>query len=247
MAYDKGLGTCLIPKANGQLCSKQIAEGEAIGTVIVGVTPLVGHKDCASNFTQRQADKKKEQSVVKRVDQSGPGGAVDMSQAKDATLGSIPLEKSPNPVSVSNDPPQEPPSLSLAETPLPEGVKSVTEVPFTETPKDTWAVGRPAPIPKEEVYPPAEAAGPVLASVAGMTLDDFKDTGSAARTEIDNRFRYHPPSPDNARIHGLVRDKVRDVALLFLDVCPASKEREAAINALDSAVMLANAAIARHS
>lgn len=223
MAFDKGLGTCLVPKANGQLCSRQIAEGEPIGTVKLGVQHFVGHKACADGFRQRQEEK----NVVKRVDQAGPGGAVDMSQARDATLGSIPLEQSPNPVSVSNDPPQD----DSTQAPVPEEVTSAAEVPLEESP------------------PPAEATGPVLASVAGMTLDDFKDigTGSAARAEIDNRFRYHPPSPDSARIHGLVRDKVRDVALLFLDVCPESKEREAAINALDSAVMLANAAIARHS
>lgn len=235
----KGLGVCLIPKENGQLCSRQIEEGEPIGTVVVGVTPFTGHHACAQAYEGRKAAKK-ETGMVKRVDQQGPGGAVDMTTGTDAVMGSTPLEKSPG----SEDKPD------LSSVPMPPGVTPITDLPFEE-PVDTWSGGRPDPVDLEQLTASrrqsmAEEAGQGLfdATMKNLESDSFVDKHQ--QTQIDHRFRYHPPTPSQARIQGLIREQARSYAYLLVDLCPESPERAAAIDALDTAVMLANASIARH-
>lgn len=86
MAIIKGLGLCL-------LCGSQIEEGEPINTVVLPGGPVIGHSRCVTGFHMR----KREEDMVKIARQQGPGGPVDMTQAEDAVMGSIPLEKPEKP------------------------------------------------------------------------------------------------------------------------------------------------------
>lgn len=116
MAYDKGLGSCLIQQENGLPCGRQIAEGEAINTVVTPFGgPIVGHKKCADGYNLR---KQQEKDMVKIGQQSGPGGPVEPSKFKDGIAQSIPLEQSRREV------PEMPP--------MPQGVRPITEVPFDD-------------------------------------------------------------------------------------------------------------------
>jgi hypothetical protein len=64
---------------------------------------------------------------------------------------------------------------------------------------------------------------------------------------LANRFGFHPATEDTGPRH----DAVRRLALQFSkdlrDLTPCCPEQSLAINAVDLAMMLANAAIARHT
>ena len=69
----------------------------------------------------------------------------------------------------------------------------------------------------------------------------------AADTELRNRFGYHPPVCDEQRaLYEEVRAACLKLATFIRDNTPASHEQDAAINAVDVAMMQANAALARH-
>ena len=63
---------------------------------------------------------------------------------------------------------------------------------------------------------------------------------------IDNTFTYHAPKPGQPEVYESIRSHARGFAYMLEQHCPASRELERAIEKLDEAVMLANAAIARH-
>ena len=67
-----------------------------------------------------------------------------------------------------------------------------------------------------------------------------------AAASLAHRFAHHPPSPEAIERHKAVRRAALDCASTLVAVAPQSRERELAIEALDQACMLANAAIARH-
>ena len=64
--------------------------------------------------------------------------------------------------------------------------------------------------------------------------------------QLENRYRHHPPKGDQAERYARVREAVLEVAKLIRDLTPCSPEQSLAFNALDQAMMFANAAIARH-
>jgi len=64
--------------------------------------------------------------------------------------------------------------------------------------------------------------------------------------DIENRFTYHAPTPEDVALHEHVRETVREVANGFNEVLPESREKSLAMTHLEEAVMWANAAIARH-
>jgi hypothetical protein len=64
--------------------------------------------------------------------------------------------------------------------------------------------------------------------------------------DLENRFTYHPPIGDQAVRYERLRAGGRQLAELFAVLCPSSPELTRAVNAVDEAVMLANAAVARH-
>ncbi|MEV7867493.1 hypothetical protein AB0P17_15630 [Streptomyces sp. NPDC088124] len=64
--------------------------------------------------------------------------------------------------------------------------------------------------------------------------------------DLTNRFTYHPPVGDQAEQYEQIRAGALTFAQLLAELCPSSPELTRAINAVDEAVMLGNAAIARH-
>lgn len=66
-------------------------------------------------------------------------------------------------------------------------------------------------------------------------------------TEIEWRYAYHAPDATARQKHERVRAAIIACATEIVDQTPCSPEQTRALNALDEAMMLANAAIARNS
>jgi hypothetical protein len=64
--------------------------------------------------------------------------------------------------------------------------------------------------------------------------------------ELAHRFDHHPPQGDQAARYTNVRHAIKQAAVTCVELTPCSPEQTRAINALDEAMMLFNAAIARH-
>lgn len=64
--------------------------------------------------------------------------------------------------------------------------------------------------------------------------------------QLENRFNHHPPKGDQGERYGLIRAHILDAAKKCVDLTPVSPEQTRALNALDEAMMLFNAAIARN-
>ncbi len=65
------------------------------------------------------------------------------------------------------------------------------------------------------------------------------------REQLDNRFNYHAPKLDQAQRYEQIRAAIRDTAILCVGLTPVSPEQTRALNALDEAMFLFNASIAR--
>lgn len=64
--------------------------------------------------------------------------------------------------------------------------------------------------------------------------------------QLENRFRHHPPKGDQAERYTTVRHAILQAAITCVNQTPCSPEQTRALNALDEAMMLFNAAIARN-
>ena len=64
--------------------------------------------------------------------------------------------------------------------------------------------------------------------------------------DVEKRFTYHPPKGDQVDRYQQIRDGAKAFAFLLAETCPDSRELTRAVNKLEEAVMLANAAIARN-
>lgn len=64
--------------------------------------------------------------------------------------------------------------------------------------------------------------------------------------QLENRYIHHPPKGDQADRYVAIRNQVLETAKVIRDLTPCSAEQTRALNALDDAMMLANAAIARN-
>jgi hypothetical protein len=115
MSSIKGMGSCVITQENGYPCGRQIGEGEAIGTVVINGAPYIGHKRCADAYDLRSSN-----GMVKRADQTSPGGAVGPMRDAVAQDGRPDIA----------DLPQAGPPVSKYQ--LPDGVKSLSELPYDE-------------------------------------------------------------------------------------------------------------------
>lgn len=63
--------------------------------------------------------------------------------------------------------------------------------------------------------------------------------------QLANRFMHHPPVGNQIERYGAIRAGCLDLARLIVKLTPCSPEQARALNAVDEAMMLANAAIAR--
>lgn len=61
---------------------------------------------------------------------------------------------------------------------------------------------------------------------------------------IDEVFRYHPPSQDQANKYDRIREEAKQLAYTIAELCPLSADRTHALRELRSVVMWANASIA---
>lgn len=67
------------------------------------------------------------------------------------------------------------------------------------------------------------------------------------RSQVEHAFTYHPPRPGQQEKYQLIREKAKDLAFAILDLTPECREQSIALTDLEKVVMMANAAIARHS
>lgn len=66
------------------------------------------------------------------------------------------------------------------------------------------------------------------------------------RDQLVNRFTYHAPKGDQAERYERIRAQIFATATVCVELTPCSPEQARALNALDEAMMLFNAAIARN-
>lgn len=64
--------------------------------------------------------------------------------------------------------------------------------------------------------------------------------------QLENRFSYHAPKGNQAERYTIVRGAILAAAGACVEATPCSPEQARALNALDEAMMLFNAAIARN-
>jgi hypothetical protein len=64
--------------------------------------------------------------------------------------------------------------------------------------------------------------------------------------ELDKRFTYHAPQGDQPERYTALRASARLFAMAIVSNTPASREQSVALTHLETAVMWANAAIARN-
>lgn len=98
----------------------------------------------------------------------------------------------------------------------------------------------------DEPGPPYEprAVAPAPTAPTSEPKPTFRKPSPEA---LIHRFKHHPPRDgDQAGRYQAVREAILAAALRIVDLTPCSPEQTRALNALDNAMMLANAAIARN-
>ena len=63
---------------------------------------------------------------------------------------------------------------------------------------------------------------------------------------IENNFVYHAPKSEQVEKYSRIRSEAKSLALTLAELCPESRELSVALTELESAVMWANASIARN-
>ncbi len=66
------------------------------------------------------------------------------------------------------------------------------------------------------------------------------------REQLANRFMHHAPKGDQAQRYERVHQQIFATATVCVELTPCSPEQTRALNALDEAMFLFNAAIARN-
>jgi hypothetical protein len=65
--------------------------------------------------------------------------------------------------------------------------------------------------------------------------------------ELDTRFTYHPPTPEQVPLYEATREVARGMADFINETCPDGREKSLAMTHLDEVVFWTNAGIARRS
>lgn len=66
------------------------------------------------------------------------------------------------------------------------------------------------------------------------------------KSQIENNFMYHAPKEGQPAKYEAIREKAKELAYLIEKECPNSREKSVAMTNLETAVMWANASIARN-
>jgi hypothetical protein len=66
----------------------------------------------------------------------------------------------------------------------------------------------------------------------------------ATNQQIENSFTYHAPKDTQQERYVRLRDKAKELALMFLEDVPNSREQSLAITKLEESIMWANKGIA---
>lgn len=66
------------------------------------------------------------------------------------------------------------------------------------------------------------------------------------KKNIENNFKYHTPKNGQSEKYEEIRAQAKELAKKLVELCPPSRELSLALTELESAVMWANAAIARN-
>lgn len=64
--------------------------------------------------------------------------------------------------------------------------------------------------------------------------------------QLDNIYSYHAPKGDQTARYEAIRNKAKELAHMLDELCPNSREKSVAMTNLETAVMWANASIARN-
>lgn len=184
MANVKGMGPCGIPGENGLPCGRQIHEGESVGTITVGTAfrpaSTTGHKGCADAWYGRKQQQERERNfaMVQRVNQSGPGGAVDFSQGQDAVEGSIPLQKP--------EPARQAPGTVIGD--MSQGAHFIGDLPEDASPADAvkYAQGEPLKVTEPKDFSQYKPPGVPFLPEPGPRLADPVPQGFAPASAIYN-------------------------------------------------------------
>ena len=70
--------------------------------------------------------------------------------------------------------------------------------------------------------------------------------GEHKNPHIENNFRYHSPKEGQPEKYTVIREKAKELAYLIDAECPHSREKSIAMTNLETAVMWANASVARN-
>ncbi len=65
--------------------------------------------------------------------------------------------------------------------------------------------------------------------------------------DLENIYKYHAPKEGQSEKYEALRAKAKELAEMIIEFCPASREQSVAFKNLETAVMWANAAIARNA
>jgi hypothetical protein len=67
-----------------------------------------------------------------------------------------------------------------------------------------------------------------------------------SKEDLDNRFTYHAPKPGQQEKYVAIREKAKELAVMIVNLTPASREQSVSLTNLETSVFWANAAIARN-
>ena len=67
-----------------------------------------------------------------------------------------------------------------------------------------------------------------------------------SESQIENNFKYHAPKTGQPEKYEAIRAKAKELAYMFDQYCPKSREGSLALTNLEQSVMWANASIARN-
>jgi len=116
--------------------------------------------------------------------------------------------------------------------------------------KDAQAKTHPCMVAFEELPLEQQLKDHLFVGVVRALLGDVGDGEKVAqgvpRSDLENRFTYHPPKGDQPDRYECIRGMAWDVARYLEQECPASRELSLALTKLEEVVFWANAAIARN-